>query len=242
MRVRKLTVFLLSALSILAIAEPSPTTLTPFEASLKATRHGAFDITVNGTLAYQVDSQGNWQYSLITDKGLVNSQEVSRGHIVNDQFQTSSYRKNAKVLMIRERSEWDFNWDTMRVEGTVDKDDVAHTLDSITYDPLSYQLALRTGLQNGETEFEFQYLRYKNPTTARFMVIGEELLDVGNGRVLTKIIRQTAPVSADTKRLIWVSPELDYIPVRFATYVNDKIRDDVRVTAVKIDGTNVTLN
>lgn len=242
MCVRKLTVFLLSALSVLAIAEPSASTLTPFEASLKATRHGAFDISVNGTLSYQVDNRGNWQYSLITDKGLVNSQEVSRGRIVDDVFQTSSYRKNAKVLMIRERSEWDFNWDTMSVQGTVDKDDVAHTLNSITYDPLSYQLALRTGLQNGETEFEFQYLRYKNPTTARFMVIGEELLDVGDGRVLTKIIRQTAPVSADTKRLIWVSPELDYIPVRFATYVNDKIRDDVRVTAVKIDGTNVMLN
>lgn len=226
----------------LFLAELSAQPLTPFEASLKATRYGTFDISVNGTLAYQADANGNWQYSLITEKGLINSQEVSKGTTVDDQFITQSYRKNAKVLMIRETSAWDFNWNTRRVTGEVDKDDVAHPINGIIYDPLSYQLAMRAGLLNGETEFEFPYLRYKNPTTARFIVIGEELLDIGNGRVMTKIIRQTAPVSADTKRLIWVAPELDYIPVRFATYVKDKLKDDVRVTSVKLNGLAVTLN
>ena len=234
------TVFTFLGIAIGSIAFAADP-LLPFEAKLKATRFGAVDVHLTGTM-YLRTKDNQWEFALNAKKGGISTQEVSKGTLLQDnRFLPTSYNKKARVFLIKEDIEWRFDWPKNKVTGQVKKDKLSHTIKANTFDPLSYQLELRQQLKTGATELNVINLRYKNPEPHRFEVIGEELLDVDGDLIYTKIVKQVQPQKKDTKYLIWVAPELDYITLKFASYRKGKLKDLVEVESLTINGQPINL-
>lgn len=235
----KLTVtkYLFVALSLfLSLAAHANEKLLPFEATLEATRFGTFDVNLEGKM-YLKTNGNQWEFGLNAKKGAIATDEVSKGQLLaNNKYQPNSYDKSSHVLLIKENVNWDFDWNKKTVSGKVKKDKIQHDLYDNLFDPLSYQLALRQQLKAGQLQLTVDNLRYKNPETFLFAVIGEELLEVNGQMILTKIVKQLQPQKGDSKYLIWVAPEYDYITLRFASYKKGKLKDLVQVTSLSIDG------
>lgn len=221
---------------LIAITAHANEKLLPFEATLEATRFGTFDLHLDGKM-YLETKGDRWEFGLSAKKGAIATNETSQGQLLeNNRYQPISYEKKSHVLLIKENIDWNFDWDKNIVSGRVKKDKLKHTLHDNLYDPLSYQLALRQQLKSGQLNLTVGNLRYKNPETFQFTVIGEELLDIGGKMIMTKIVKQIKPQKKDAKYLIWVAPELDYITLRFASYNKGKLKDLIQVTSLTIDG------
>lgn len=210
--------------------------LSNFKADIEARHNGVIDLKASGSMSFEQYSNGRWEMSLSVKGGPSKSTELSEGVLEEDNYLPTRYQRRTKILFAKENVDWSFDWQNKRVTGTVDKKDYSHSLNQIIHDPMSYQIPLRQALMAGQNEFNYSYLRWNRPNDLSFEVIGEELLQLESGRVHTLIIKQTKQVKEDEKKLIWVARDYDYIPVRFTTYRKDKIRDDVIVTKLWIDG------
>ncbi|MFQ3231052.1 DUF3108 domain-containing protein [Reinekea sp.] len=211
-------------------------TLLPFVATLEATRFGTFDLNLDGKM-YLKTNGNQWEFGLNAKKGAIATDEVSKGKLLaNNKYQPNSYEKKSHVFLIKENIDWNYDWIKNTVKGKVKKDKIEHTLHDNLYDPLSYQLALRQQLKAGQLQLSVDNLRYKNPETFQFAVIGEELLEINGTLIMTKIVKQLKPQRGDSKYLIWVAPEFDYITLRFASYSKGKLKDLVQVTSLSING------
>jgi hypothetical protein len=210
--------------------------LSDFKADIEARHNGVIDLKAKGTMHFELSGDGKWEMSLSVKGGPSKSSEVSKGILADGQFLPTEYERRTKILFAKEDVDWDFDWGSNTVTGVVDKKDYRHTLNQTVHDPMSYQIPLRIGLMNGETKFNYSYLRWNRPNDLSFEVIGEELLQLESGRVHTLILKQTKQVKANEKKLIWVAKDYDFIPVRFTTFRKDKIRDDVIITKLWIDG------
>ncbi len=213
--------------------------LSSYRAEITATRYGAVDIKAKGTTTFSLNNN-TWQNEVSVKGGGLKSEERSKGFLQDEIFKPESYRKRTKFLFIKENIDWAFSWAESKVEGNVKKDKYKYDLETSLHDPLSYQAPLRIALANGETSIAFLYLRYNRPQKLTFEVIGEELLSLGKHQVHTLIVKQTAPMSSSRKKLIWVAKDFDYIPVKFASYKNDKLKDDIEVKRLWIDGKEVS--
>jgi hypothetical protein len=209
--------------------------LSDYKADIRATRHGILDIKLKGSMSFKISDQGEWAFKLDIKGGPVKSSEVSTGMKVGNEYRPSFYRRNTKVFFSKENIEWQFDWTKNTVTGKVKKDSLKFDMPQTIHDPLSYQIPIREALATGDKTFNFQYMRYKRPGELEFEVVGEELLMLENGRVHTIILKQTKPQRKNEKKLIWVALKHDYVPVRFTTYNENKIKDDVVVEKLWID-------
>jgi len=232
----------LSVLAISALIYVSPANsegLSDYRADIRATHHGAIDIKAKGNMAFNLEDDGKWTLEVAITDGPIKSLEKSTGETVNNEYRPLSYRRETKVLFVKEKINWQFDWSAETVTGKVKKKNYRYNLGSIIHDPLSFQLPLRKAMSEGQTDFKYTFLRYSNPGGLEFKVIGEELLSLDNGRVHTLILKQIKPTRANQKKLIWVSPEHDYVPIRFATFKKNKIKDDVIVTKLWLNNERV---
>jgi hypothetical protein len=214
--------------------------LLPFEAKLEATRFGTIDFHLDGKMYFRMDGN-QWQYGLVAEKGAISTIETSQGTLVNNNtYRPSSYDKKSQVFLIKENIEWNFDWANMVINGKVKKDSYKYPLNENIFDPLSYHLAMRQHFRAGNLEFTFKNLNYRRPETFNFVIIGEELLELNGRTVLTKIVKQMAPVKKDYKHLIWIAPEYDFIPVKFASYKKGKLKDLIEVTSLTMDASKAS--
>ena len=221
---------------MLMAATASHAELSNYRAEIKATRHGAIDLKADGDVVFNITPSGQWSLLLEIKGGPLKHRELSSGNLTNGEFKPNNYQQRSKFLFVKEYIDWSFQWDKKQIIGQVKKDEHSYPLESIIHDPLSFQLPLRQALINSnETQFEYQFMRYSRPDELRFEIIGEELLSLEFGRVHTLIIKQTKPMKSDEKKLIWVAKDLDFIPVRFTTYKDDKIKDDMVVEKLWIN-------
>lgn len=219
------------------------TELSDYRAEIRAVRHGAIDIKSEGYVSFNHTDQNRWQLKVRLDDGPLKLSETTHGEITDDGlYRPLDFERRLKILFYREDIDWRFDWAQQTVSGRVKKDRHNHPLTELIHDPNSFQIPMRQGLKTGETEFSFRFMRYSRPDDLAFEVVGEELLTLAGGRVHTLIIRQTEPLRRDEKKLIWVAKDYNYIPVRFSTFEDGKLKDDMRVEKLWIDGKEVSFN
>lgn len=223
----------LAALLVAAFAWGS--TLSSYKAEITATRHGAIDIRAKGTMFFQLEPNDQWEFGIRVKGGPLKSTEISKGTKRGDTYVPLSYKRDTKLLFVKENINWDFDWDQNKITGKVKKKSYSHDVSGIVHDPNSFQIPLRMALLNGESEFTYQFMKYSRPDKLRFEIMGEELLTLESGRVHTLILKQLEPLRSDEKKLIWVAKDHDFVPVKFTTYEKNKERDTVIVRKLWID-------
>lgn len=214
--------------------------LSSYRGEIVAVRNGAIDIKTEGEMEFKMTSDTRWTLTLNVKGGGVKSEETSTGEIINNTARPFNYKKRSNFLFIRENIDWKFDWANKNLSGKVKKDERQYELNNIIHDPLSFQVAMRQELMAGEKSFIYPYMRYNRPQELAIEVIGQERLRLGNGFVDTLILRQLRPARSNEKKLIWVAPQLDFVPVRFTTYEDDKIKDDVIVEKLWINNQPVS--
>jgi hypothetical protein len=207
-----------------------------YRADVSATRHGSIDIKLSGNINFEIAPNGEWSYTLEAKGGPIKTYEQSTGMMDGMDFLPIHYQRNTKFLFVKENVEWIFDWKAKKLNGTVKKEPFNYDLTSIVHDPISFQLPLQAALNNNETEFNYSYLSYKRPISLEYEVIGEELLTLESGQVHTNIVKQIKPARSDEEKFIWVAKDHGYIPVRFATYKKDKLKDEIIVNKLWING------
>lgn len=203
--------------------------LSAYKAQISAVRAGTIKIKTNGMIEFKRQA-ANWSLEMRIKGSGAKLTERSTGTFDGESVLTSNYKKKSSFLFIKENIEWRFDWPNRSVTGRVKKDDHRHKLSSNTYDPLSFQVALRLALLNKEKTFEAPYLRYNRPQTLSIKVIGEEKLTIDGAQVNTIILQKLKPVRSGERELIWVAKDYGYVPLRYTTYKDDKLKDDVKVT------------
>lgn len=210
--------------------------LAPFTAELEAIRYGTIDISTTGTLTLRETGPEQWHYRLATDGRAISLTEEVWFDVDNHLLLPSRYSFESRVLFVRNNKQLQFDHDERRVSGTVDKDRINTRFEAPLYDAIGYQIALQQQLAAGHEHIELNVFRHKRPDNMAFRVAGEEMLRLPTGRIYTLIIEQTTQLSRNERKLIWVAPDLGYMPIRFGRYESGKIKEEIRVTSLVLDG------
>ena len=209
--------------------------MSSYKAEVDAVRFGAIDIKAKGELRFNLADDGDWDLTISIKGGPLKSYERSVGEHLNNQFRPLSFKRDVRFLFVKEKIQWQFDWPNQKVTGKVQKDDRSHALTDILHDPISFQVAMRQALMSGEQAYNTQFLRYSRPDDLSFRVVGEETIRIAGQSINTLVVEQTKPRRKDELKRIWVSPEHDYIALRFATYKEGKLAEDFYVTKLWIN-------
>ncbi|TCS42653.1 DUF3108 domain-containing protein [Reinekea marinisedimentorum] len=223
----------------LLAAEITAADISDYRAEVKAIRHGTIDLKASGDLVFELTESGLWSLQIDISGGPLKSHERSVGELIDNQFRPLNFERDTKFLLIKEKIRWNFDWTNQVVAGKVQKKEYEHPLTELIHDPISFQVSMRQAFLNGSSAYETPYLRYSRPDSLAFEVIGEELLSVGDDRVHTLIVKQTEPEKKEERKLIWVAPEYDFVPLRFATFKENKIKEEFFVEKLWIDDVRV---
>jgi hypothetical protein len=215
MRQRTVLALLLTGLllAVTAPAAPPP----DFEASYKLEQHklriGTASITLQtdpqGHYLYEFRSWPNRLFSWIVDKELTESSRgtLTPGGIRPDQYhyQRSGGRARAANLS--------FDWQSMSVENHVAGSHWQMAVPAGTLDKLATQLAMMIALGEGRRDVTFTVADGGTLKEYRYLVIGEETLDLPAGRFNTVKVTKLRK-DMDQETIIWFAPQLHYLPVR----------------------------
>lgn len=213
--------------------------LIPFTAELEAIRHGAIDLSTNGSLSLRPASDGLWHYRLETDGRTVALREEVWFTMEEDTVTPQRYEFESRVFWSKTHKRLNFDHNLNKVSGVVNDDKISTSFEPPLYDAIGYQIALQQRLADGERDISFDVLRHKRVDRMAFRVIGEERLSLPAGDVYTWIIEQTEPIGRDERKLIWVAPELNYIPLRFGRYEKGKLKEEIRTLSLKQNGKSI---
>ncbi len=227
-------------ISVLISSHLTAAELTSYKAEVTAVRKGTIDLKVKGEINFNISKSKDWSLALTTKGATVRLSERSTGDFDGINFRPLTYRKRSSVLLFKENITWAFNWANSSVIGRVKKKSYSHSLPEIIHDPLSYQLPFRQQIQKGLKEFQFTYLRYSKPEILKFQIVGHERLNTETGSIDTLIIKQMSPTKKNTVKKIWVSVDYDHIPVKFSTYYKGKLKNEVSVTKLWVEGERIS--
>lgn len=215
--------------------------LVPFKAKLEAIRYGAIDLKTGGTLRLSRDKD-QWHYRLATDGHAIALDEEVWMTVDGDQLLPQRYEFESKVFWVKNRKSLRFDHRNNRVTGRVDKDKIDAGFKPPLYDAIGYQIALQQALIAGERTIRLNVFRHNRPDDMVFQVIGEEMLDLPSGDIYTWIVEQTDPVGKNERKLIWVAPDLNFIPLRFGRYEKGKLKEEIRTLSLTLDGQAVSFD
>ena len=106
-----------------------------------------------------------------------------------------------------------FNWPAKWVTAQHKKRILKLPVTPGTYDPLSYQLALRCDLKLGKTQFEYKVVRKTKIKHYRFKVTGEETIKTPLGILPTVIVKRISD-GDDKQTVLWFSKKHDFTLVK----------------------------
>ncbi|GGX65341.1 DUF3108 domain-containing protein [Saccharospirillum salsuginis] len=215
--------------------------LVPFTAELEAIRYGAIDLSTEGTLRLRRDGS-DWHYRLATDGRTVSLKEEVWLSVDGNQLLPLRYEFESKLFWVKNTKSLRFDHSENRVTGRVDKDRIDTRFEPPLYDAIGYQLELQQQLIDGEREISFDVFRHKRPDRMAFRVIGEEMLDLPTGEVYTWIVEQTDPIGKNERKLIWVAPDLNFVPLRFGRYEKGKLKEEIRTLSLSLDGQRISFD
>lgn len=114
-----------------------------------------------------------------------------------------------KKLIDQQTFNWPANWVTAKHKSRVKK----LPINQGTYDPLSYQLALRCDLQRGKTQFEYDVVRKTKIKRYLFKIIGEENINTPLGLLATVKIKRISDGN-EKETTLWFSKQHNYTLVK----------------------------
>lgn len=107
-----------------------------------------------------------------------------------------------------------FNWPAKQVSAR-HKDRAAKlTITVGTFDPLSYQLALRCGLKQGKTQFEYDVVRKTKIKRYHFEVVGEESISTALGTLQAIKVKRSSDGSNNKQTTLWFSKAHDFTLIK----------------------------
>ncbi|MBL4607862.1 MAG: DUF3108 domain-containing protein [Pseudomonadales bacterium] len=114
-----------------------------------------------------------------------------------------------------------FNWPAKLVSARHKDNKVTITITAPTFDPLSYQLALRCDLKQGKKHFEYSVIRKTKIKRYVFEVIGEENIVTRLGLLPTIKVARSSDAGSQKQTTLWFSKQHDFTLVKLEQKESD---------------------
>ena len=149
------------------------------------------------------------------------STELSRFSFINNQLKTLEFDSKTKISFKKERHmNQVFNWQTKTEIGRKDKKSWKISHDDLVYDRVSHLIQLRADLIANHTALTYK-VSYKGKLhDYHYEKQGEEVVTTKMGKLDT--IKLTREKSNGDIFVVWMSPELNYFPVKISQLEEDK--------------------
>jgi len=126
----------------------------------------------------------------------------------------SAYLYERKGLLKRKKTLLQtFNWENQQVTSNSGKTSSTFDLPEQSTDKLSYQLAIRCDLKQGNTVLDYQVVDKKRVKQYSFKIIGEEPLETPLGILNTVKVERIRDAN-ERQTFLWFAKELDYLLVK----------------------------
>ncbi len=185
-----------------------------------------YDAKANGfsigsvTLSLQRDGRDKYLYQQkSTSSGIAalftnsDSLESSRWQLDGDHIKTLEYRSQRKGGDDDDNSHLLYDWDNGTVKNIGAGEQWEIPLPENALDRLVMQLAMLFELRDGQTRFAYEVPRQGRIKTYRFILLGEENIELTSGVYKTLKVGRTNDDRDHS--WVWSAPELDYFPIRF---------------------------
>jgi Protein of unknown function (DUF3108) len=208
------------------------------------------------TARYQVSSDGDeigysnrelsnseniWQLS--TDASVskyflkMTSRELSRFALINNKLTTLEFDSKTKISFKKERHmNQVFNWHTGIEVGNKDKKRWQMNHSKAAFDRVSHLIQMRADLLAGKTVLTYN-VSYKGKLhNYSYQHQGNEIIDSKIGKLDT--IKFSREKSNGDIFIVWMSPKLNYFPVKIAQIEDDK--PEITMTIESLDYTSIS--
>ena len=139
--------------------------------------------------------------------------QESRGELRGLEVRPLRYRYERRGRGGDRTSKLVFDWARQRAEERTGEQHRALDVEAGTLDKLSVDLAAMLDLMSGKRRMEYVVADHGRLRKYRYQVIGEETVHVLAGTFDTLKLERVR-LGKDTRILVWVAPEIDYLPVR----------------------------
>ncbi len=208
-----------------------------------------FDVRVNGVKVAKaqfslINTGGNeYVYEQISEAIGIASwfkrekvRETSLWRLTEQGIKPITYRYSRQGGSDDSEEELVFDWEKYRVESTVKGHTWSMEIPEGTLDKLVIQIAMLLGLQSGQNHFKYPIPNDGRLKHYEFKTVGEEEIILPTGKVNT--IKLARLDDDRDQTFIWVSPDMQYIPVRFLKLKKSGLKYEIRLRKIdQFDGT-----
>lgn len=134
-----------------------------------------------------------------------------------------------------------FNWDAGVALSTEDDESWQLQLVDGVMDPLSYQVAIRKALTDGDdtVNFSFEIIDGDEIQTHRYRRVGEELLTTPLGELNTLKLERVRETSDERATEIWLATDWDYLLTRIDQVNGSGLRITLELESAELNGNDV---
>jgi len=181
------------------------------------------------------DTDGLWQLKISTKlkKWLLTlkSNEYSNFKIQQQKLITQKFYSSTKISFKKARTiEQNFDWLNLKETGRKNKTNWQLELSGQVFDRMSHILELRADLLRGEENFEYLVSYKGSRKLYQYTQAAIEKLNTPLGEL--EVVRMNRISGDDSSFSIWLSPELNYFPVKIAQFEQDKPDVELRVKSL----------
>jgi len=209
--------------SVANSTQPYPEFVAYYDASANGFRIGTVTISLKreggGRYRYRQESTRTGIAALFnSDKSV----ETSHWRLHNGHIQVLDYQSRRKGGDDDDNSHLIFDWEHGKVKNIGTGKHWEINLPAGALDRLVMQLAMLFELRDGATRFDYQVPRQGHIKHYRFVLLGEDKIELTSGVYRTLKVGRTN--DDKDQSWIWSAPELDYFPVRFVKKKKNGIR------------------
>jgi len=123
-------------------------------------------------------------------------------------------RSKKRIFSNKTIDQQTFNWPAKQVSTRHKERTAKLAITDGTFDPLSYQLALRCGLKQGKTQFEYDVVRKTKMKRYHFKVVGEESISTALGTLQAIKVIRSSDGSNNKQTTLWFSKVHDFTLIK----------------------------
>jgi hypothetical protein len=183
--------------------------LTPYEAVYVS----AYEtLELAGQRRLMVDESGGVVLSQTAGRLGSRISETSILEWADGQLRVRSYDRRQRIFGMSREQQAVFDWSrgTIKVSGRREGE---LPIDGQSFDPLSYQLALRCNIAQGLEQTSYRVIRGAKLKTYHFRLHGAETIETRQGPLDTVVVERVRDDEERSTR-IWFAPSLNYLLVR----------------------------
>ncbi|PCJ16180.1 MAG: hypothetical protein COB04_11570 [Gammaproteobacteria bacterium] len=196
---------------------PSKTTILPFEAhySAKWNKVSLRGLAVRKLIINEANQQ---EFSFNAKTLAAKVQESSHFNWHRCSPVPSAYHYERKGFLKKKKTlQQTFNWDDQQVTSNTSKYSTTFDLPMQSTDKLSYQLAIRCDLKQGNTDLNYQVVDKSRLKQYSFEIVNEEILETPLGTLNAIKVKRVREAN-QRQTFLWFAKELDYLLVKLEQY------------------------